>query len=100
MYEIIATLSATILAALIAIVRAQAARRDDEQEKHIEAQDKQIELLFKKHDEDVQKLEDLKQRIAENHPSETKVRSMFSDFKLYLDQRFDRMEDAIKREIK
>ncbi|MHB8914724.1 MAG: hypothetical protein ACYC4K_02805 [Thiobacillus sp.] len=97
MYEIVATISATVLAAFIAWVSKQANRRSDEQDKHMEAQDMQIALLFKKHDEDVQKLEDLKQRIAENHPSETKVRSMFSDFKLYLDQRFDRMEDAIKR---
>ncbi len=97
MYEIIATISATVLAAFIAWVSKQANRRSDEQDRHMEAQDMQIVTLFKKHDEDVQKLEDLKQKIAEDHPSETRVRAMFSDFKLYLDQRFDRMEDAIKR---
>lgn len=50
-----------------------------------EAQEKQINLLFNKHDEDAQKLEDLKYQIAANHYQ-----------KVELDARFDKLDTTFR----
>ena len=89
MYSIIASVSATILAAFIGIVRYQLNQKD-------EAQAKQIDMLFKKHDDDAERLQLLELNVASRHYQKDEVDRLFDRFKSYLDDKFISLEALIK----
>lgn len=64
-------------------------QKDASQERQIEAQQRQIELLFRKHDDDAQRLEDLKLKIAENHYMKTE-----------LDQKIAHLDNSIREGLR
>ena len=89
MYSIIAAITATILAAFIGIVRYQLNQKD-------EAQAKQIDMLFKKHDDDAERLQLLELNVAGRHYQKDEVDRLFDKFKNYLDERFATIENILK----
>ena len=89
MYEIIAPIAAVILAAFIGIVRHQLNQKD-------EAQARQIEMLFKKHDDDAERLQMLELNVAGHHYQKDEVDRLFDKFKGYLDERFSHIEQILK----
>jgi len=60
-----------------------------------EQQQGQIKMLFEKHEEDAQRLANLELQIAREHPNRNAIREMFGDFKAHMDERFDRLEQAV-----
>lgn len=60
-------------------------RKDRQQERALDEQKQQIELLFKKHDEDAKRLQEVELDIAKRHY-----------VKEELDSKFERLEAAIK----
>ncbi len=62
------------------------------------AQEMQIADLFVKHEADALRLQSLEVKIAENHYPKSEINSFFEHFKNYLDERFDRLEKAMKRD--
>lgn len=86
--DLLVALISICLTAVIGIIRHQLHRKD-------EAQEKQIEDLYRKHESDSQKLADLELKIAEHHYQKPDVDKMLDRFKGYFDERFDRLEKAI-----
>ena len=85
---------------LSGIIGSLLAKKDSQQEKEIENLIKEIENLWKKHDEDVSTLRLLELKIAANHPDRDSIKDMFADFKAYLDEKFGRIEQAVNAVIK
>lgn len=71
------------------------------------AQSKQIELLFQKHDQDAQALQDLRVEIAKQHYVKSeldgkfdRLESAFRDGFGTLGQKFDRLSEALTEHIR
>ncbi|ADE12123.1 hypothetical protein [Sideroxydans lithotrophicus] len=58
-------------------------------------QEEMIKELFLKHDEDAKKLAALEIDIARNYNPKHEITGLFDNFKLYLNERFDRLEQAV-----
>lgn len=88
-----------VLTVLFGVVGFLLARRDDKQEdafkEYKEAVDKMIADLYVKHDEDSKRLESLAIDVAKNYNPKHEITDLFSTFRLYLNERFDRLEQAI-----
>lgn len=88
-----------ILTVLFSVVGFLLARRDTKQEEtfkeYKEAVDKQIANLYAIHDEDAKRLEGLAIDVAKNYNPKHEITGLFDTFRLYLNERFDRLEQAI-----
>lgn len=60
-------------------------------------QAKEIELLFKKHDDDAAQLIDLRIKIAENHYQKNELDAKFSDINKTLKEGFTQLDGSIKK---
>jgi hypothetical protein len=58
-------------------------------------QEEMIKELFAKHEEDARKLGALEIDIAKNYNPKHEITGLFDNFKLYLNERFDRLEQAV-----
>lgn len=59
------------------------------------AQERDIQNLYAKHDEDANRLRELELQVAQKHYQKIEVDSILDRFKSYLDERFDRLEKSI-----
>jgi len=58
----------------------------------------EISDLFRKHEEDAQKLANLELKIAEQHYPKPEIDKIMDRFKGYFDERFDRLEKVIRKD--
>ena len=58
-------------------------------------QEELIKDLYKKHEEDAKKLTDLEIELAKNYNPKHEITGLFENFQKYLNERFDRLEQAI-----
>lgn len=59
------------------------------------AQAEQIRELFRKHEEDASKLAVLELKLAHEYHSKGDMKDVLENLKLFFNERFDRMEEAI-----
>lgn len=59
------------------------------------AQEEQIKELFRKHEDDAGKLNILELKLAHEYHSKTDLKDVLENLKMFFNERFDRMEDAI-----
>lgn len=87
------------LTALLGVMGFLLIRRDAKQEEtireHKEAHDKLIADLYAKHEEDSKRLEALAIDVAKNYNPKHEITGLFDTFRLYLNERFDRLEQAM-----
>lgn len=77
-----------LLGIVVAVVGYLLAQRDARQAD-------QIKDLYDKHTKDADRLNDLELEIARNHYPKAEVTALFTEFKSYLNERFDRIEQAV-----
>lgn len=58
--------------------------------------DKDIQQLYKMHHNDEKELNELKLKVAESYPSKADIKEMFTEFKEYLDERFNNVEQIAR----
>lgn len=85
MNDIFLQIGLTVFGGIASVVWWLLRQKDEAQAKQIEVQEGNIETLFRKHDEDAKRLQDLELEIAKNHY-----------LKNELDAKFDRMEAAFR----
>lgn len=87
------------LGVLMGLIGWLLANKDAKQEETIKANkaeaDRLFAELFSKHEEDVKKLNALEIDIAKNYNPKHEITGLFDGFKLYLNERFDRLEQAV-----
>ena len=88
-----------VVTVLFGVIGFLLSRKDAKQEETIrsnkETLDKLIADLYAKHDEDSRKLEALAIDVAKNYNPKHEITDLFSTFRLYLNERFDRLEQAM-----
>lgn len=92
-------IAATVLLFLIGLYLAA---KDLAQQRLIDAHKEQIEMLqshindlYVKHETDATKLASLEVELAKNYNPKHEITGLFDTFRLYLNERFDRLEQAI-----
>lgn len=73
---------------VFAVVGYLLAQKDARQAEHIKD-------LYEKHSTDAQKLFDLELQVAKNHPDRDAIKDMFTNFMTQMNERFDRLEQAV-----
>jgi hypothetical protein len=58
--------------------------------------DKDIQILYGMHHADEKELNELKLKVAESYPSKADMKEMFTEFKAYLDERFNNVEQIAR----
>jgi hypothetical protein len=96
-----------VVTVLFGVIGFLLSRKDTKQEETIhenkEAVDKLIADLYAKHEDDSRKLEALAIDVAKNYNPKHEITDLFGTFRLYLNERFDRLEQAMgieRRHIK
>lgn len=88
-----------LLTILFGVIGFLLARKDAKQEEMIrenkEACERAIADLYAKHEEDSRRLEALAIDVAKNYNPKHEITGLFDNFRLYLNERFDRLEQAI-----
>lgn len=96
-----------LMTILFGVIGFLLAKKDAKQEETIRENkdviDRLIADLYAKHDEDSRRLETLAIDVAKNYNPKHEITGLFDTFRLYLNERFDRLEQAMgveRRHIK